>query len=113
MENVLIATVTSLTTAFGAWLLHRRETKKETVVSGVATAALHTELDARMRAHVEFVESRIMSERKYYEEELERERAECAEQINSLAGRLGIAESRLRLLSGVEGVGGEGGLSTP
>lgn len=110
MDQVLIAALTALGTGFGAWLLHKRETQKNDQAGEVATAALHRELDARMRDHVSFVENRIKAEREWYERELEREKQDCADSINTLAGRLGITEARLREFQRTKSLSWEGGV---
>lgn len=110
METVIAAIVTALATAVGAWLLHKQEVAKQKTAAEVAATAMHTALNERMRAHVDFVEARLLTEREWNKHELEREREECAEAINSLAGRLGLAEAELKQLRRVAGNGKEGGL---
>lgn len=107
---VIASAVTGVTTGFGAFLLHKRESKKVNSAGEVATAALHRELDTRMRDHVAFVENRIKAEREWYQRELERERDDCAESIDNLAGRLGRAEAELRKFRGASSASNAGRL---
>jgi hypothetical protein len=112
MTEVIVAIVTFSGTAFAAWLVHKRESRRGETADTVATAALHTELDTRMKSHVVFVEARMMSERRWYEEELHREREECDGRITDIAARLHQAELRLAGLPGAKVSGGESGVST-
>lgn len=112
METVIVAAITAGGTGFGAWLLHRREVKKNQTADTVATAALHTELDARMKTHIDTVEARMVSEREYYERKLDREREECDERITDIAARLHAAEYQLARLPGAKVSSGESGVSS-
>jgi hypothetical protein len=111
METLIVGLATALVTALGSWQLHKREVAKGETATEIATAALHRELDARMRDHVIFVEERIKTEREWYERELEREKADCADSINTLAGRLGVTEARLRDFQRTKRISWEGGVS--
>lgn len=105
MEMIVVAIVTFAGTALTGWWLHQRETKKEETATEVAVTAMHEHLNARMKGHVDFIEGRLRAEREEFARELENEREECARQINSLAGRLGIAEAKLKRINGAKGLG--------
>lgn len=86
METVIAALVTGLLGFLGAWLVHKREAKKDRSATELAVEAISLDLNERMRKHVDFVERRMERERRYFEEELERERQGCDDKISELAG---------------------------
>lgn len=92
MDGTLISTVvSSVTTGLLAVLAYKQKLKREKRSTKVAMAAVYTGLQNDLQAHIRFIEERFQVERKWYKDELERERLDCDERISGLAGKLAYA----------------------
>lgn len=69
METVIAALVTGIVTLIGAWMVHRREVKKEKTASEVAVAAVYSQMRLDFEKHAKFMREILDTERKEHETE--------------------------------------------